>query len=37
MCTEHWRAYRKGVRKAREAAKVADEGVTGSGGEADAA
>lgn len=31
MCTEHWRAYRKGLREA------VDEGPAGSGLEADAA
>ena len=35
MCTEHWRAYVKGLREARKAAK-ADEGATGAP-EADAA
>ena len=24
MCTEHWRAYVKGLREARKAAKVAE-------------
>jgi hypothetical protein len=38
MCTEHWRAYVKGLRMTREAAKVADEGTIDVGGEeADAA
>ncbi len=32
MCTEHWRAYVKGLREARKVATVADEGP-----EADAA
>jgi hypothetical protein len=35
MCAEHWRAYVKGLREARTAAKATDEG--GSGEEADAA
>ena len=38
MCTEHWRAYVKGLREAREAAKAADEKPAASGNpEADAA
>ena len=37
MCTEHWRAYVKGLREARSAA-MAGEGTTGSSSEeADAA
>jgi hypothetical protein len=36
MCTEHWRAYVKGMREAGVAARAAD-GATGSGEEADAA
>ncbi|MFO7533527.1 MAG: hypothetical protein R6W93_13790 [Candidatus Limnocylindrales bacterium] len=37
MCTEHWRAYVKGLREAREA-RVAAKAVGGTGGEgADAA
>ena len=35
MCTEHWRAYVKGLREARKAAKAADEARAGP--EADAA
>ena len=31
MCTEHWRAYVKGLREARVAAEAADEGGTGAG------
>jgi len=37
MCTEHWRVYVKGLREARLAAEVGDEGVAGGGPEADAA
>ena len=37
MCTEHWRAYVKGLREARVAAKAADEGAVAGGPEADAA
>ena len=38
MCTEHWRAYVKGLREARRAAKAADEGtIDSSSEEADAA
>ncbi len=37
MCTEHWRAYVKGLREARKAAKAASEAATDSGEEADAA
>jgi hypothetical protein len=38
MCTEHWRAYVKGLREARQVAKVSEEGTTvGGGEEADAA
>ena len=37
MCTEHWRAYVKGLREARTAAKAASEAATDSGEEADAA
>ena len=37
MCTEHWRAYVKGLREARVAAKVSDEGPDIGGEEADAA
>jgi hypothetical protein len=37
MCTEHWRAYVKGLREARVAARAAAEGRTGSGEETDAA
>ena len=38
MCTEHWRAYVKGLREARTAATAADEDTAVSGGEeADAA
>jgi hypothetical protein len=36
MCTEHWRAYVKGLREARKTAK-ASEAATDSGEEADAA
>ena len=36
MCTEHWRAYVKGLREARVAAKVAD-GAAGGDERADAA
>jgi hypothetical protein len=28
MCTEHWRAYVKGLREARAAVRTADEGAT---------
>jgi hypothetical protein len=28
MCTEHWRAYVKGLREARRVAKVVDAGTT---------
>ena len=28
MCTEHWRAYVKGLREAREVAQAVDEGAT---------
>jgi hypothetical protein len=37
MCTEHWRAYVKGLREARVAAAVARENPATSGPEADAA
>jgi hypothetical protein len=38
MCTKHWRAYVKGLREARVAARVPDEGTAVGGGEgADAA
>ena len=38
MCTEHWRAYVKGLREARKAAKAVGEAATGGGNEtADAA
>jgi hypothetical protein len=38
MCTEHRRAYVKGLREARQVAKVSEEGTTvGGGEEADAA
>jgi hypothetical protein len=30
MCTEHWRAYVKGLREARVAAKAADEAAAAS-------
>jgi hypothetical protein len=36
MCTEHWRAYVKGLREARKAAR-ADEATATDGPEADAA
>ena len=36
MCTEHWRAYVKGLREARKAVQ-AGEAAAGSGPEADAA
>jgi hypothetical protein len=31
MCTEHWRAYVKGLREARLPAEVLDEDATGDG------
>jgi hypothetical protein len=37
MCTEHWRAYVKGLREARKVAEVAGEGTAPSTPEADAA
>jgi hypothetical protein len=37
MCTEHWRAYVKGLREAREAAEVSEEGSTAIGEDAGAA
>jgi hypothetical protein len=37
MCTEHWRAYVKGLREARVAAEVSGESVGASGPEEDAA
>ena len=37
MCTEHWRAYVKGLREARVAAKASDGTVAADGPEADAA
>ena len=37
MCTEHWRAYVKGLREARVAAKAAAGDMTDDGEEADAA
>ncbi len=37
MCTEHWRAYVKGLRDARVAAKASAEGTAAGGPEADAA
>jgi hypothetical protein len=38
MCTEHWRAYVKGLREARKVARAEAEGTTGSRSEeADAA
>ena len=37
MCTEHWRAYVKGLREARVAAAGTNEIQTVSGPEADAA
>ena len=36
MCTEHWRAYVKGLGEARRAAGAAGEGATGSGEVVDA-
>jgi hypothetical protein len=37
MCTEHWRAYAKGLRESRAAAKANDEGTIGGAQEVDAA
>ena len=37
MCTEHWRAYVKGLREARVAAKAAGEAAATDAPEADAA
>ena len=37
MCTEHWRAYVKGLREARVAAKAADATTVAGGEGADAA
>jgi hypothetical protein len=33
MCTDHWRAYVKGLREARMAAKASDEASPMNGGE----
>jgi hypothetical protein len=33
MCTEHWRAYVKGLREARTASDASDEGCPAKGGE----
>jgi hypothetical protein len=35
MCAEHWKAYVKGLRDARRAAKASDESPAGSGEKAD--
>jgi hypothetical protein len=37
MCSEHWRAYVRGLREARNVAKAVGESTAGGGPEADAA